>query len=138
MKPSITLCGLVLACRLSAGQWFAVRMDGPLYPPLANQARIEGVVTLHIALSATGEVLTVEVVSGNSVLAKEARANALMWAFARRCPTDEALPRTVEMTYEFRLNGEVLSNPKTQFHYEHPYRVVVVSQALHWTPQTAK
>jgi TonB family protein len=134
----MTLCLLALASPLCAGGWFPVRIEQPIYPALAIQAQIQGVVRLSLTLSAEGEVLAAEVVSGNSILAREAKVNALAWSFAERCPNEEASPRTVEMTYEFRLNGGPEAQPKTRFRYEHPYRVLLISQPLHWTPQKAK
>ena len=134
MTPLKTICGLAVVCRLLAGEWIPTRIEAPIYPPVANQARIQGVVKLKLGLSADGGVVTVDVISGHPALAKAAKANALMWRFAAPCTCDGTPPPSVELTYEFQLLGEVAARPTTRFRYEHPYKVFVLSQAVHWEP----
>jgi len=134
MTSRIALCSLLLAVRLLGTDLYPTRIEAPVYPPLANQARIEGTVKLKLGLSARGEVLTADIISGNRVLAKAAQANALKWGFAAPCSNGETAGKAIEITYDFRLVGEVQSRPTTLFRYEHPYRISIVSQALHWTP----
>ena len=125
--------GLMLVCHALAGEWFAVQIPSPTYPLLANQAGIEGLVRLKLTLDGSGAVLRAEVLSGPPVLARSARDNAVLWKFATPCP-DGKTSQTIEFTYDFRLEGEVDARPRTRFHYEHPYRAIVISEALHWMP----
>ena len=41
----------------------------PIYPPMALVARVEGIVVLNSTISPVGEVVAVEVASGNPLLA---------------------------------------------------------------------
>lgn len=127
------LLALLLAFAGVAADWFPVQFESPNYPLLANQARIEGVVRLRLVLGADGRVLRSEPLSGNSLLARAAEANALTWRFARSC-SEETTSSSIDFIYSFTLEGEAPDRPTVRFSYEHPYRVRVVSQALHWTP----
>ena len=91
---------------------------------------------LKLTLSPDGEVLAATATLGNPILAEAARANILLWKFEGLRSTEESPPKTIEVTYDFRIMGEVTARPTTHFRYEHPYKVSVVSQALHWMPQT--
>jgi TonB family protein len=122
---------VLLSCSAFAGEWFAKVIDAPTYPILANQARIEGVVQLKLVVDGNGVVLRADVVSGNQVLARAAQDNIRKWKFVAPC---SAGPKTIDFTYEFKLEGEVEEHPRTIFRYEHPYKVIVESQAVHWMP----
>jgi TonB family protein len=111
-----------------------VLMEAPVYPLLANQAQIQGTVRLKLLLDPDGTVSRVEAESGNRVLIRAAIDNAKLWRFAPAGATRDGHPTVIEFTYIFRLDGTVNEHPTTRFRYEHPYRAVVTSQALHWTP----
>jgi len=130
----VALCALLVAVGGLASDWFAVRFDAPAYPPLANQARIEGVVRLRLVLDGQGKVERAEVLSGNPVLARAAQINIMTWKFMQPC-SKETSPTTIEFTFEFRLEGETSDVPTTRFRYEHRYRATVTSQARHWVPE---
>lgn len=138
MKPRAVVCGLMLAWSALAGERFPVQIDAPTYPPLASQARIEGVVKLTLTLDTNGKVVQADVQSGNSILARAAQANAFLWRFAAPCSDTAASAPTIEFTYEFKLEGKAQEKPSTHFRYEHPYKVTVVSQAQHWMPDEGK
>jgi len=133
MTLRITLCTLLLTCGGFAAEWFPVQIEAPSYPLLAGQARIDGVVTLRLVLGGDGRVMRAEVMSGNPVLARAAQLNALAWRFAQPC-ADRSDESAIEFRYEFKLQGDTLQKPETRFRYEHPYRVIIVSQSQHWTP----
>jgi TonB family protein len=126
----------LLTCGGLPGQWFPVQFESPVYPPLANQARIEGVVTLNLTLASDGRVASAERVSGDPVLARAAAANALTWRFAQACR--EKPPASIEFKYVFRLQGSSNQNPTTRSRYQHPYVMTVISEALHWMPTDGK
>ena len=121
-----------------AGEHFAIEIRGATYPVLANQARIEGTVRLKLTLSRTGAVSHAEVLSGNPVLARAARENVVLWRFAAPCSGRDGKESVIEFTYVFRLRGGVDAGPRTSFRYEHPYKVILTSEALHWMPGEEK
>lgn len=138
MTLKIVVCGILLAWRALASEWFPVQIEAPTYPPLASQARIEGVVKLALTLDPNGKVVRADVQSGNPVLARAAQANALLWRFAAPCSDKAAPAPTIEFSYEFKLDGKVREKPSTHFRYEHPYKAIVGSQAQHWMPSEGK
>jgi TonB family protein len=81
------------------------KLSPPVYPPLALQARINGAVTLDVAVGRNGSVQSVTVVSGHPILTKAAVESAQQTQFA--C-TDcsEGLTHRL-MTYRFEL-GETI------------------------------
>lgn len=136
MNLRTAICGLLLVCSDVYGDWFPTRIESPSYPPLANQARIEGVVRLRLTLGQTGNVLSATVLSGNPVLARAAQINVLGWRFAWPCSGSDlqAPASVVDFTYEFQLKGVTQERATTSFRYDHPYKVTVGSRAQHWTP----
>jgi TonB family protein len=128
----------IIAVPASAGDWYATTVESLTYPLLGNQAKIEGKVQLTLTIAPDGRVTQADVVSGNPVLARDAKSNALTLRFTAPCKDDKSAPRTIEFTYEFRLVGETEQRPSTSVHYEHPYKMLVVSQTQHWNPSTAK
>jgi TonB family protein len=74
----------------------------PKYPPLASQARVEGVVTLSFALPANGAAPTnVEVESGHPLLKTAAEENVKAWRFENPC----AIERKYETVFQYRLSA---------------------------------
>ncbi len=53
----------------------------PVYPPLARQARIEGVVRLHGVISRDGRIAELRVVSGHPLLTKAALDAVSQWSY---------------------------------------------------------
>lgn len=78
-----------------------VSLTMPKYPPLARQARIEGVVTVKFALAASsGEPTNIEIVSGYPLLKDQTLQNVKSWRFENLGTTD----RTYETTFSYRLS----------------------------------
>jgi periplasmic protein TonB len=77
----------------------------PVYPPLARQARIQGVVVLKVFISKTGDVEDVQLVSGHPLLAPAAIEAIKQWKFKPFLSNDE--PMDVETTAQvnFRIRG---------------------------------
>jgi TonB-like protein len=74
----------------------------PKYPPLACQARIEGIVKLTFTLLANAaEPTNVEVVSGHPMLKGAAMDNLKTWKFEN----SNAVERKYETTFRYRLSG---------------------------------
>lgn len=74
----------------------------PLYPPLARQARVYGVVKLTFTLPANGgEPANVEASSGHPLLKLAAAENLKTWHFRNTYSVE----RKYEATYTYRLGG---------------------------------
>jgi TonB family protein len=136
MRSLFVAAGILLAVQAYGGEWFPVRVESTTYPLIATQARIAGAVRLRMVIDTAGKIAQIDVISGNGILAKAAQDNLKLWKFIA-VPTDRReTPKTIDFTYEFRLDGETESKPKSIFRYEHPYRVIVTSEAPRWTPDT--
>jgi len=93
----------------------------PKYPPLACQARVQGIVKLTFALAAHGtEPTNVEVVSGHPALNSAALENVRTWRF----DNPSAVERKYETTLEYRLSGRELSGGQTR-------RLTVTLESFH-------
>jgi TonB family protein len=68
----------------------------PLYPRITQQAHIEGVVRLRISTDGN-RVASVEVESGQPMLAQAAQENVKTWQFEQHSPT------TFEVTFRYKL-----------------------------------
>jgi hypothetical protein len=81
-------------------------------------------------------VTGVEILRGNPVLAAAASENIKTWKFRILCKDDanSGAPAAIDFRYDFKLEGVVQSNPKTDFEFEYPNEVRVKSSALHWLP----
>jgi TonB family protein len=135
MMVLVMLAAAVLATPCANGDWFPVLMEGLAYPALGTQARLTGTVKLLVAVDEQGKVSTTKIISGHQLLARAAQENVKTWVFSRCCGSDQ--PKTspsIEFTYVFKLEGVVDYRPRTRFRYEHPFRVIVVAEAEHFTP----
>ena len=119
-----------------SSSWTPIRISSFRYPVLGLQAQLQGHVVLKVRIVAPGIVSSVEVVSGNPVLAGAAQDNIKTWKFGTvcNCGGNPREPATMNFNYEFQLEGIVESSPKTDFEFEYPNKVKVKSSAVHWTP----
>ena len=127
------LLHLLALAGVACGTWVPTVIVSPTYPVLATHARIEGRVDLRLQVNRDGHIAAVRVLTGNKILAAVASGNIKNWRFSLPCKTPPA-ESIFEFTYEFRLRGIAESRPPTEFVYEHPYKVFVTSEALHWNP----
>ena len=79
------------------------RVD-PVYPPLAVQARIQGVVQLHAIIARDGSVRALEAVSGHPLLAKAALDVVPMWRYRPTLLNGEPVEVDTHITVHFILN----------------------------------
>ena len=92
---------------LLASPLFAERYGSPTvwmhYPPIARSARVQGDVTLKVAIDKGGKVQKADVVSGSALLSKYAAEDIKTWQFdtALRGEPETA---TVVVTYRFRID----------------------------------
>jgi protein TonB len=73
-RPRIPVGGIVQPARL-------VRQLKPVYPQLAKQSRIQGVVRLHALISKEGTIEDLKVVSGRPLLVPSALEAVKQWAY---------------------------------------------------------
>jgi TonB family protein len=58
-----------------------VKKVAPVYPPLARQARIQGIVILKVLINKSGDVFDVQLVSGHPMLAPAAMEAVKQWKY---------------------------------------------------------
>ena len=106
----LILAILILSCFSFAQQVPEPILDSaqmPKYPALAREARVEGEVKVSFLLNSSGEVASLEVLSGHPMLKEAAAATVKSWKF--RMPHD--LFRTewrYETTFRYHLSGREL------------------------------
>jgi protein TonB len=80
-----------------------VRSAEPVYPAMAREARVQGVVILEATISASGEVTNVKVLRGNPLLDKAAVDAVREWAYSPTMLNGTAVPVIMTVTVKFRL-----------------------------------
>ena len=75
----------------------------PVYPPLARQARIAGVVRLEAVISREGTVLNLHVVSGHPLLVPAALAAVQRWIFSPTYLNGDPVEVASEIEVNFTL-----------------------------------
>ena len=82
-----------------------IRMVQPTYPPLAREARIQGVVLLHIVVDEEGNVAQEDVLSGHPLLQDAAIAAVKRWKYSPTILNDRPIQVTTTVTVVFTLQG---------------------------------
>ena len=80
-----------------------LRMEAPVYPPMAREAGIEGTVLLRVLISKEGKPLKIIVLSGNPMLAEAARNAALTAQFSPALQQHKPVPVWVQLPVVFSL-----------------------------------
>ncbi len=75
----------------------------PEYPQIARQLKIEGVVELEATLAESGHVETVNVVSGNPVLARPAADALKKWKFAPQTLDGKPVRAMAPVSISFKM-----------------------------------
>ena len=94
--------------RLSSGvaEGNLIRRVDPPYPPLARQARIEGVVKLHATISKDGSIDSLRVVSGHKMLLTQEVLQAVrQWRFKPALLNGEPWEAEAEISIVFKISG---------------------------------
>src|SRR5262245_22853852 len=121
---------------LWAQEWSPKRIVGMKYPPLAAQARLEGVVNLRCVIDQEGRVESSKIESGSNpantiqeVLGEAAKLNVVKWRFSKNAPESASGAPEVVVRYFFKLVGERCSNGRLEqeFVFEYPNSVFVTS-----------
>ena len=77
----------------------------PMYPPLARQARIQGVVVLQAEISKDGEIQNLSLISGHPMLAPAAIEAVKQWRYRPYILNGESVAVETQITVNFTLSG---------------------------------
>jgi protein TonB len=93
--------------RVSQGvaQGLRVKMVPPKYPKKARKKGIQGTVLLHVMISKTGDVTTVELVSGDPLLASAAIDAVKQWKYKPFLLNGQAVEVDTQIQVNFTLSG---------------------------------
>jgi len=93
--------------RVSQGvsQGFLVRKVNPNYPPLARQARIQGVVILQAVISKDGNIENLQLISGHPMLAPAAIEAVKQWKYKPYLLNGEPVEVETQVQVNFTLAG---------------------------------
>jgi protein TonB len=78
----------------------------PVYPPMARQARVEGVVILEATISANGRVSDVKVLRGIPLLDSAAVDAVRQWTYTPTLLNGVPVPVVMTVTVNFRLGSD--------------------------------
>lgn len=84
-----------------------IREVRPVYPPLARQARIQGVVKLNAVLSREGAVQSLRLVSGHPLLAPAALDAVRQWLYEPTLLNGQAVEVILAVDVNFRLSNQI-------------------------------
>jgi periplasmic protein TonB len=78
----------------------------PQYPPLARQARVQGIVVLRAMISREGKIENLQVVNGHPLLVKAAMDAVLQWRYRPYYLNNEPVEVETQVTVNFTLSGK--------------------------------
>jgi periplasmic protein TonB len=81
-----------------------VRQPRPVYPPLAKQARIQGVVKLSAVISKDGTIMELAVISGHPLLAPSALEAVKQWVYQPTLLNGEPVEVATQIDVNFTLS----------------------------------
>lgn len=82
----------------------AIERRKPIYPPLAQQIRLQGDVSIEVMIAPDGHVESARIVSGHPMLADRAREAALGWRFQPTLLNQVPVRVTGVIVFAFKLN----------------------------------
>jgi protein TonB len=93
--------------RVSSGvfQGLLIRKTQPVYPPLARQARIQGVVVLQAQISKDGNIQNLQLISGHPMLAPAAIEAVKQWKYKPYLLNGEPVEVETQVMVNFTLAG---------------------------------
>ena len=95
--PRLLIGGVVQSAKL-------LRQLKPVYPQVAKQARIQGVVKLHALISREGTIEELKVVSGHPLLVPSALEAVKQWAYQPTLLNGEPVGVETDIDVNFRLS----------------------------------
>ncbi len=81
-----------------------VRQPKPIYPPLAKQARIQGVVKLNAIIGKDGTIMNLNAVSGHPLLVPAAMDAVKQWVYAPTLLNGEPVEVVTQIDVNFTLS----------------------------------
>jgi TonB family protein len=84
-------------------QSLIIKKVAPVYPPLARQARIQGVVVMKVQISKTGDVENIQLFSGHPILAPSAIEAVKQWKYKPYLLNGEPVEVETNVTVNFTL-----------------------------------
>jgi protein TonB len=81
-----------------------VRQPRPAYPPLAKQARIQGVVKLNAIIARDGTIQNLTVISGHPLLVQSAMDAVKQWVYQPTLLNGEAVEVVTQIDVNFTLS----------------------------------
>ena len=91
-----------------AATWHAaslIRKITPVYPPLAKQARIQGVVRFTAIIGKDGTIQNLQLVSGHPLLVEAARQAVSQWQYKPTLLNGEPVEVVTQIDVNFTLSG---------------------------------
>jgi protein TonB len=105
IAPKSTVAAVVKPPRISAVELARpIRRVDPIYPPLARQARISGVVELQGVLGTDGRIHELKVLRGHPMLVKAAVDAVSQWTYAPTILNGQAVEVVAPIVVTFKLN----------------------------------
>jgi periplasmic protein TonB len=77
----------------------------PQYPPLARQARVQGIVVLRAMISREGKIEHLQAISGHPMLVQSAINAVLQWRYRPYYLNNEPVEVETQVTVNFTLSG---------------------------------
>lgn len=96
--PLLGIVCLVLSSSLQAQERAATHKVPPMYPPIARQMRVTGIVVVTATVDASGRVVKAQSTSGNRLLAPAAIEAVKQWRFTTG---DGTVTFNVSVNFEF-------------------------------------
>jgi periplasmic protein TonB len=90
---------------LGVSQGLLIRKVPPAYPPLARQARIQGVVVLQAQISKEGNIINLQLISGHPMLAPAAIEAVKQWKYKPYLLNGEPVEVDTQVQVNFTLAG---------------------------------
>lgn len=97
LAPRVEVAGPAQAAKL-------VNRIAPIYPPLARQTRIQGVVKLHAIIDTDGAVLELSVIEGHPLLLQAALDAVKQWRYQPTLVEGRPVKVDTEIDVTFRLS----------------------------------
>jgi len=82
-----------------------IKKVNPIYPPLAKQARIQGVVHLTAVISKDGTIQNLQVISGHPLLVPAAMEAVKQWIYKPTLLNNEPVEVITQVDVNFTLSG---------------------------------
>lgn len=96
VTPRLRIGGIVQAAKI-------LRQASPIYPPLAKQARISGIVRLQALISREGTVESLQVLSGHPLLVPAALDAVRQWLYRPTLLNGDPVEVLTEIEVHFKL-----------------------------------